>query len=67
MSNLDFKKILYFGTGTHIEAVTYFPLCNEFIFIDTLPRSEWDDIDKNAYNKTYFNKKILNLFLNNKL
>jgi hypothetical protein len=54
MSNIDCKKILYVGTGTHIESITYFPICNEFIFIDTLPRSEWDGIiDKNAYNKTF--------------
>ena len=37
------KKILYIGTGNHIQPVRDFPLVKEFIFIDTQSRSEWDN------------------------
>ena len=37
------NKILYLGTWHHIQPVRDFPLVKEFIFIDTLPRSEWDN------------------------
>ena len=60
MSSLELKKILYLGTNTHIEVVTYFPLCNEFIFIDTLPRNEWDGlIDGDDVYNTSFLKIVL--------
>jgi hypothetical protein len=63
MSSLKLNKILYLGTNTHIECINYFPLCNEFIFIDTLPRNEWDGLieDDNIYN-TSFIKIILDKF-----
>ena len=37
------NKILYLGTWHHIQPVRDFPLVKEFIFIDTQPRSEWDN------------------------
>jgi hypothetical protein len=40
-----FNKILYIGAWDHIEVINYFPNCNEFILIDTQPRSEWDEKD----------------------
>ena len=45
------NKILYIGTGNHIEPVRDFPLVKEFIFIDTQPRSEFDNIS--FYQKFY--------------
>jgi hypothetical protein len=41
MSN-NFKKVLYLGASDHIEVVNIFPNCNEFILVDTKPRSEHD-------------------------
>ncbi len=38
-----FTKLLYIGTGLHIEPVLDFPNVKEFIFIDTLPRSQFGD------------------------
>ena len=36
-----FKKILYVGTGNHIEPVNHFSDTKEFIFIDSQPRNEY--------------------------
>lgn len=50
------NKILYIGTGLHIEPILDFPETKEFIFIDTQPRSEFDDyhkFDKNLYHTFY--------------
>ena len=41
------NKILYLGTWYHIQPVRDFPQTKEFIFIDTQPRSEFD-------NKSYY-------------
>lgn len=35
-------KLLYLGTGYHIDPVKHFPQTKEFIFVDTRSRSEWD-------------------------
>lgn len=45
------NKILYIGTWNHIQPVRDFPLVKEFIFIDTQPRSEFDD--KSFYQGFY--------------
>jgi hypothetical protein len=45
------NKILYLGTGNHIQPVRDFPETKEFIFIDTQPRSEFDD--KSFYQEFY--------------
>ena len=37
------NKILYLGAWHHIQPVRDLPLVKEFIFIDTQPRSEWDN------------------------
>ena len=36
------NQIVYIGTGQHINPVKDFPETLKFIFIDVLPRSEWD-------------------------
>jgi hypothetical protein len=60
MSN-SFKKVLYLGAGNNIEVVNYFPKCNEFILIDTQPRSEHDTKDyfyEGFYRDKFFNRVI---------
>ena len=37
------KKLLYIGAWDHISPVMHFPKTKEFIFIDTQPRSEFDN------------------------
>ena len=36
-----YKKILYIGANLHLDPLTHFPDCKEFIFIDGLPRNEY--------------------------
>ena len=59
MSN-NFKKVLYLGAWDHIEIVDYFPECNEFILIDTQPRSQWDikTFCKDFYQKNFIEELI---------
>jgi hypothetical protein len=59
MSN-HFKKVLYLGAWDHIEIVDYFPDCNEFILIDTQPRSQWDikTFCNDFYQKTFIEELI---------
>ena len=45
------NKILYLGSWNHIQPVRDFPLVKEFIFIDTQPRSEFDN--KSFYQGFY--------------
>ena len=57
---LHIEKLLYIGTGTHIDPVLHFPLTKEFIFVDTLPRSNKD-------SPKVFNKKLYNIYFIDKL
>lgn len=58
-----FLQILYMGAGKHIEVTTYFPNCKKFIFIDILPRNEYDDLfDIRLCHKTFV-KDIVTKFL----
>ncbi len=41
MSN-KFTKVLYLGAGEDIDFINLFPNCNEFVLVDTKPRSEHD-------------------------
>ncbi len=50
--DLFFKKVLYLGAWHHIELITYIPNCREFIFIDTQPRSEYND--NKVYDEKYY-------------
>jgi hypothetical protein len=43
------NKILYIGSGCHLDIVSHFPNVSEFILIDTQPRSEHDSPDFNPY------------------
>jgi hypothetical protein len=56
------KKILYIGTWHHIQPVIDFPDTKHFIFIDTQPRSEWDN-DTFYYNfyKPHFTIQLINM------
>ena len=60
MSN-HFKKVLYLGAWDHIEIVDYFPNCNEFILIDTQPRTQWDI---KTYSKEFYQKNFIELLIN---
>ena len=51
LENAFINKILYLGTWNHIQPVRDFPFVKEFIFIDTQPRSEFDD--KSFYQGFY--------------
>ena len=53
------NKILYIGTGEHIEPVKHFPLTKEFIFIDSQPRSEFDSYYP-QFNKLLYKSHFVN-------
>ena len=68
---LKVNKLLYIGTGLHINPITKFKNTKEFIFIDTLPRSEYSETKIN-YNNNFYNDLIdklddYNFTLNNKI
>jgi hypothetical protein len=47
------KKLLYIGTGDHLEIVNDFPDVNEFICVDTKPRNEFDGLgDESTMQKS---------------
>lgn len=54
------SKILYIGTGLHIEPVLHFPFAKEFIFVDILPRNniEINKFNENSYDNIFINKLI---------
>ncbi len=53
----NFKKVLYLGAWDHIKVVNYFPNCNEFILIETKPRSEHDK--KEYFYEGFYRDKFL--------
>jgi hypothetical protein len=53
------NKILYVGTGCHIEPVTHFLKTKTFVFIDSQPRSEFDS-DCPKFNETFYRPDFLN-------
>jgi hypothetical protein len=55
----SFNKILYFGAWAHIEVVDYFPKCNEFVLIDTQPRSEHDE--KDYFYEGFYRDKFIDI------
>ena len=57
------KKILYFGTGTHLEPVMHFQETPEFILGDSLPRNAHGF---DYYSKSHYGKYFL-LQLENKI
>ena len=54
------NKILYIGAGCHIEPISHLINTNEFVFIDTQPRNEFDSVypkfDKSLYRTNFINK-----------
>lgn len=57
------NKILYFGTGTHLEPILDFPQTSEFIMGDSLPRNSYGF---DYYSKSHYSKYFL-LELENKM
>jgi len=56
------EKILYIGTSLHLDPLVDFNLTKEFIFIDTLPRKQYNDnniFDIKSYNKNFYSDLIL--------
>lgn len=51
------NKMLYVGAGCHIEPVKHFPHTKLFIFIDSQPRSQFDNIYP-KYNKKFYKKNF---------
>lgn len=56
------NKILYIGTGLHIEPVKHFIDTKVFVFIDTQPRSQFDNyhpkFNKYFYGRNFYSKLI---------
>ena len=53
------SKLLYIGSGLHIKPVTDFLKTKKFIFIDTLPRTEFSENNTRiSYNKYFYNNLI---------
>ena len=58
-----FKKVLYFGAWDDITFLDTFPDTNDFVLVDTQPRSEWDTKDINVeYYRDNFVKEITDSF-----
>lgn len=57
---IEIKKILYIGSGCHLNIVSHFPNVPEFILIDTQPRSEHDSIE---FNPDFYRHLFVNLLL----
>lgn len=51
--------MLYVGAGTDISIVSIFPDTNRFIFIDTLPRSEFDNYTKEDPPQKWYRPSFL--------
>lgn len=58
----EFKKVLYLGAGLDINVVNYFPDCNEFVLIDTQPRSEHDQ--ESYFYEGYYRNRFLERLIN---
>jgi len=59
MQSKSLDKILYIGAGLHLVSIQHFPDTHEFVFVDTLPRNDFNDVDKynsDMYNFTFINK-----------
>lgn len=56
----EINKILYIGSGCHLDIVSHFPNVSEFILIDTQPRSEHDSIE---FNPDFYRHLFVNSLL----
>ena len=54
------KKVLYIGPWHHIQPVKDFPLIKEFIYIDTQPRSEFDELSyyQGFYKESFYEELL---------
>jgi hypothetical protein len=55
------NKILYIGASSHIEIVDDFPNVKEFIFVDTKPRTNYND---NIFNYRDYDKNFCKILIN---
>jgi len=58
----NFNKVLYLGANIDLDVVTYFPNCNEFVLIDTMPRSEHDE--KNYFFDGFYRMDFIARLIN---
>ena len=59
--NLLMNKILYIGTGLHLDPLFHFTKTKEFVFVDVQPRSEFDKPDSffdGFYRKSFYSNLI---------
>ena len=55
------NKILYIGAGLHLDVLKHFVSTKEFVFVDVLPRSEFDSLDsfyEGFYRKNFYSGLI---------
>ena len=59
------EKFLYIGSGLDIEPIVHFSDVKEFVFIDTLPRSEFDGYIFNGslFYDGFYRHKFINLLI----
>jgi len=55
------NKILYIGAGTHLTPISHI-YASEYVFIDTQPRSEFDELnwDYRFYKENFYSSLIIN-------
>lgn len=58
---INMNKLLYIGSGLHFEPVIHFALTKEFVFVDTLPRSEFDGLirDGSEFIEYFYRDKFV--------
>lgn len=61
------EKLLYIGSGIDFEPIVHFSKVKEFIFIDTLPRSEFDGYVFNGslFYDEFYRHKFIDLMITN--
>jgi hypothetical protein len=51
------SKLMYIGAGLHLDPIDHFKNATEFVFVDTLPRSEFDC--KGKFSETFYNEEFI--------
>jgi hypothetical protein len=62
------SKMMYIGAGLHLEPLSNINFRNvkEFIFVDTLPRSQFDNfVHKNKFEEIYYGKYFIDKLIEN--
>jgi len=59
------NKLLYIGTGLHIKPVVHFANTKEFVFVDTLPRSQHDGliVEGKYFYDGFYRHKFISLLI----